>query len=401
MTIWLRRVASVLLMHAVGLVIACKTGDWAWALVPVPLFGTVPSSLTDEYDAVLTTTLRAMQPRIRDNITRGNKYLAFMESKGRIRKQNGGERVQVGLRYGLNGAADIYSGYGNLDTTPQDGITSAFFEWTQMAVPVSISRREERQNSGQSRLISLLREKESQAEDSLKELVNNCLVAGRIASSAALGQFFARRGRLDSNAQGPLPLAALIDANPARSVAIGNINGNTYTWWRNQATSSVATTFNGLKLELNTVYNNCSKGTMGNPDLMLGDQVAWETYWGALQTNERYLIDDKRTIDILGGTDALKFRGAVFTWDEVVPDVETNAEVVDGVGTPGTSNVHFLNSQAAEVVVDSETDFITTPFVRPVGQDARVAEILWMGASCIANRRKLGVLYGISRTITA
>lgn len=400
-TILLRRAVAVLSMHAAGILAALASGEWYFALIPVPIFGVVPSSLTDDYDAVLTTTLRAMAPRIRDNITRGNKYLGFMESRGRVRTQNGGERIQIGLRYGRNTTADIYSGYGNLNTTPQDGITSAFFNWSQMAVSVSISRKEERQNSGQSRLIPLLREKTQQAEDSLRELVNACLVGGRIVASSNLGQFFARIGAMDSSATGPEPLPVLIDANPARSVAIGNINQSTYAWWRNNADSSTATTFAGYKQELNNLYNDCSKGVMGNPDFMLGDQVAWETYWNSLQVQERYIIDEKRTVDVLGGTDALKFRGAAFTWDEIVPDVETTAEIYDAIGTPSASNVHMLNSQAIEIVVDSETDFITTPFVRPVGQDARVAEILWMGASCVSNRRKLGVLYGISRSIVS
>ena len=83
-----------------------------------PLFdqsGVIPSTLTDNYDALLTTTLRAMQPRIHDNITRGNKVLAWLESKGRFRKQDGGERIQVPLMHAQNSTADIYSGYGTLD----------------------------------------------------------------------------------------------------------------------------------------------------------------------------------------------------------------------------------------------------------------------------------------------
>ena len=360
-----------------------------------------PSTLTDPYGALLTTTLRAMQKRLHDNISRGHVWLRWLDARGRFRNQDGGERVKVALMHALNSTADIYSGYGTLDTTPQDGITAAFYEWSQLAVSIAISRKEERQNSGQSRALSLLESKVTQAEQSIQELLNNCIVAGRITSSASLGRFFARQGRLDSGASGPLPLAALVDASPSRSVAIGNINGNTYSFWRNQATSSVATTFNGLKLEMNTVYNNCSKGAMGQPDVLIGDQVAWETYWGALQNQERYIITEPRTVDILGGTEALKFRGAAFVWDEVVPDVETNAEVVDAIGTITVSNIFFLNSETWEFIRDSETDFITTPMVRPENQDARVGQILWMGAMGVNNRRKNGVLYGISRSITS
>jgi len=365
----------------------------------------VPSTLTDPYGALLTTTLRNMQPKIHDNISRGNRFLAYLDMRGRKRTVNGGERIKVGLMHALNSTADIYSGYGVLDTTPQDGITSAFFDWAQLSVSIAISRKEERQNSGQSQAISLLQTKIEQAEASAKELLNNCVVAGRITSSANLGQFFARIGRLDSGASGPLPLAALIDSNASRSVSIGNINGNTHAFWRNQAQSSTATTFAGYKQELNNVYNDCSKGQGGFPDLLLGDQVAWEQYFNSLQNQERYMVTDKRVVDVLGGMnggdDLLKFRGATFIWDEVVPDTETNAEVVDAIGTVSTSTVFFINSAGWEYVVDAETDWITTPMVRPENQDARVGQMLWMGATCLKNRRKQGVLYGISQSIVS
>ena len=361
--------------------------------------GQIPSTLTDNYDALLTTTLRAMQPRMYDNISRSNKVVAWLKEHGQFRKQDGGERVKVALMHGLNSTADIYSGYGSLDTTPQDGITSAFFDWSQMAVSIAISRKEERQNSGSSKILGLLETKTTQAETSLKELLNNCVVAGRITASATDGRFLARVGKLDSGAQGPLPLAALIDGTAARSVSIGNINGATYGFWRNQVSTSGATTWKGFFGECNTLYNDCSKGEGGNPDLIIDDQRTWEQYWNGLSNQERYVVTDQRTIDILGGSDALKFRGAIRVWDEVVPDVETNAEVVDGIGSFTTGTSFFLNKNAMEFISDSQTDFITTPFVHPVGQDARVAEILWMGAIGINNRRKLGVMKSIQRNL--
>ena len=364
-----------------------------------------PSSLTDPYGALLTTTLRNMQPKIHDNISRGNRYMAYMDMRGRLRREDGGERVKVGLMHALNSTADIYSGYGTLDTTPQDGITSAFYTWSQLSVSIAISRLEERQNSGKSRILSLFDTKVKQAEASAKELLNNCIVAGRITASAASGQFLARIGRLDSGASGPLPLAALVDTNNSRSVSIGNINGNTYSFWRNMADSSTATTFAGYKQELNNLYNDCTRGPGGSPDLFISDQVAWEQYFNALQNQERYQVTDKRVIDVLGGMrgqdDLLKFRGATWIWDEVVPDTETNAEVVDAVGSVTVSTVFMLNSEAIEIVVDSQTDWISTPMLRPENQDARVGQLLWMGAHCVNNRRKLGVLYGISRSIVS
>lgn len=362
----------------------------------------VPSTLTDQYDALLSTTLRNwLDGRMRDNITRGNKYLAWLESRGRFDDQDGGERVRVPLMHALNSTADIYSGYGLLDTTPQDGITTAFYDWRQLSVSITISRREERQNSGRHAILSLLRSKTQQAESSIRQLLNDCVVSGRITSgaSSANGEFSARVGSLDSGASGPLPLTAVIDSDPTRSrTDIGNINPSTSTFWRNQATESVATTFAGMKKEMLNVYNNCSKGIAGAPDFMLGDQVAWETYFNALQSQEQLI--NTSVPDVLRGTQNIRFMNATFMWDEIVPDVATNADVVDEIGTVALSNIHFLNSESMVWVRDAQTNFVSTDFVRPQNQDAKVSQILWMGALGTNNRRKNGVLKGISQSIT-
>lgn len=364
----------------------------------------VPSTLTDSYDALLTTTLRNYLPRLRDNITRSNKFLAWLRSRGRMNMQDGGERVAIPLMYAQNTTADIYSGYGQLDTTPQDGITTAFYTWSQLSVSIAISRLEERQNSGRHRILNLLQSKTMQAEVSIQELLNNCIVSGRITSGASSdeGEFSARVGSLDSGASGPLPLTAIIDNDADRSrTDMGNINPSTYSWWRNRELDSAATSFAGLLQDMNNIYMQCSRGTGGQPDLLLGDEVAWRQYWGALQNQERYIVNNERTIDILGGSDALAFRRAVFVWDEVVPDTKTNADVVDSVGTITLSNIFFINSMAMEFITDSQTNFVNTPFVRPQDQDARVSQILWMGAVGTGNRRKLGNLNGISQSITS
>ena len=363
--------------------------------------GQIPSSLTDDFDALLTTTLRSVQPRLHDNITRGNKVIAWLDSKGRTRKVNGGERIQIPLMHAQNSTADIYSSYGTLDTTPQDGITSAFVTWAQLSVSIAISRLEKRQNSGKAKTLDLLEAKTNQAEVSIRELLNNCLVQGRLTTpGTADSQFTARVGRLDSGASGPLPIPALIDVNASRNSAIGNINPNTYSFWRNQNIDSAATSFVTLKNEMNQLYNLCSNGIGGSPDFALADRIGWEEYWLALQSNERYVVDDKRTIDILGGSDGLKFRGAVIVWDEVVPDPSGGANLLDG-GTIDESVFYFINSEAMDYIVDAETDFITTPFMRPENQDATVAQILWMGAMGMNNRRKLGNLDGVAQTITS
>jgi len=375
---------------------------WAF-VVSLGQAGQIPSSVTDNYDALLTTTLRNYSTKLKDNITRGNKFIAWLNSKGRTRKVSGGHQIAEPLMHQQNSTADIFKGYGLLDTTPQDGITTAFFDWAQISGSITISRLEERQNSGKAKILDLLQAKTMQTEVSLKELLNNCLVAGRMSSYGTVDtQVLARVGRLDSGASGPLPIGNIIDADVSRSVSVGNINGGTYSFWRNQYTDSSATTFVGYRNEMNQTYNNCSKGVGGSPDLLLGTQVAWETYWLALTANERYLINDKKTVDVLGGSEALAFRGAAFIWDEVVPDTAAGTNILDSDLTANAEAlIFFINSEAMSFVTDSETDFITTDFVRPENQDAKVAQVMWMGATTVNNRRKLGTMNSISHTITS
>lgn len=363
--------------------------------------GQIPSSVTDAYDALLSTTLRNYQPKLKDNVTRGNKFIAWLDSKGRTRKVGGGHQIAEPLMHAQNNTADIYRGYGLLDTTPQDGITTAFYDWAQLSVSITISHLEERQNSGKAKILDLLQAKTMQSEVSLKELLNNCLVAGKITAGSAQERIVARTGRLDSGASGPLPIGNIIDVTAARSVTLGNINGGTYSFWQNQATASTATTFIGLKNEMNQVYNNCTKGVAGSPDLLLGTQAAWETYWLALQNNERYIRSDKSTVDILGGSDALAFRSSAFIWDQVVPDPDTSFNPVDSIGTDTHATIYFINADAMSFITDTETDFKTTDFVRPENQDAKVAQVMWMGAVTTNNRRKLGVLSSIVKTIVS
>lgn len=330
---------------------------------------TVPSILTDQYDALLTTTARNMMPRLRNNINKSNKFLAWLQDRDRMRGEDGGERIQVPLQYGLNSTADVYQGYGMLRVEPQDGITSAFYEWRQLSVSITISRKEERQNSGAHRLLNLLQAKMTQAENSVKELLNNCIVAGRITTGASSidGQYSARVGSMDSSALAPLSLTALIDSQPARSrTDIGNINPATYPWWQNQAMDihTGITTYAGLKQSVIDMYTRCQAGVGGSPDLMVSDRLFWTTYFNALQNQERYIRTDDRTVNVLGGSQALAVFDAALVWDEVVPDVYSNANNLDGIGTDAASTCYFINSDSMEWIYDTETNFINTPFVR-------------------------------------
>ena len=95
------------------------------------------------------------------------------------------------------------------------------------------------------------------------------------------------------------------------------------------------------------------------------------------------------------GFDNIKLRGATVLWDELVPDI------YNGTAAVTVGSAFFINTDFYQLIIDSETDIVTTPFIEPENQTAKTAKILFMGQSCVSNLRKHGVIGGISQSIAA
>lgn len=362
---------------------------------------TAPSQNTINYDALLSTTINAYRKTLYDNIFKDSAFLAFLRLTDAVKKQDGGERVQMPLMYGKNTTVKSYQGEEIIDTTIQDGITSAFYDWREIAGTISISRREERQNSGEGRLLNLLEAKTKQAEMSMRETLNQQLVQGNVSSAT----FVPGNSAKDLNPLGYF-FRKLNATDPTTGGDVGNISASESdrTWWRHNTavvdSASVDTgnafalnvsTYAGLKVALRRMYNFCSRGSGGNPNLILADQVSYETYENALDVNIRFQNTKLGEL----GFDSLKLRGASMIWDEQVPDIDNGTVAI----TAGS--VFFINTQFYNLIIDSETDIVTTPFVTPENQTVKTAKILFMGNAGISNMRKHGVVYAVSQTIAA
>lgn len=318
-------------------------------------------------DSVLSTTLANYRPTLQDNIFRANPLFYWLigrypdvpnsqsESRGKKLTLDGGESIVIPLLYERNSTAKTYSGYGILDTTPQEGITAAKYNWKQAAVSVSISGKEEHQNAGsQTRVINLLESKIKQAEMSLQEKMDE--------------QFF---GTGTDSSTDFLGLQTMI----ATTGTVGGIARSGNSWWQAKvATSAGSFAANGLDL-MRTKYNDCSRGN-DHPDLILTDQTNFERYEKVLQPQERFM--DTKVAD--GGFENLRFKGAVMMFDLY--------------STAGY--MYFLNSKYLQWAVHSDADFATGEFVKPENQDARVAQILVMGELVCSNFSRQGVIQGFT-----
>ena len=111
-----------------------------------------PSSTFTE---MVTTTLRHSGKEVTDNVSNHNALLRRMKDKGNIKTVSGGYEIQEPLEYAENGTYQRYAGYEALNTQASDVLTSAKYEWQQVALQVIASGREIRMNSGKEAMINL------------------------------------------------------------------------------------------------------------------------------------------------------------------------------------------------------------------------------------------------------
>lgn len=296
------------------------------------------------------------------NIFKADPLYAKLKEQGSIRKVGGGESIVIPLMYGKNSTIAGYSGYGTIDTTPQEGITAAKYNWKQIGGSITISGKEARQNSSKEQLINLLKAKVNQAELSFKDYFS-----GKLFGSAPS----------DSGTD----IHSLVTLTAATGT-VGGIAKGTYSWWQSQANTAASFAANGLAAMRNTM-NDCSQQNQSDaPNLILCTQEGIEAYEALLQPQERF--NSAGMAD--GGFKSLLFKGIPIVWHPYCT----------GYGTLAASKMYFLNTKYLELVVHSDADMKTTDFVEPENQDAKVAKLIWMGELVASNCQKQGVL-----TITA
>ena len=318
-------------------------------------------------DEVLSTSFANYSKTMTDNIYRANPITYFLrgqqptvagqvvKNKGNLKVLSGGESIVEPLMYAGSSAAAAYSGYQSIDVTPQTGITSARFAWKQYASTITISGREERQNSGENGITSLLEAKATQAEMSLSELIDSDALSTNNDSS--LG-FAGMQSLLDTTS------------------TIGGISRSSNSWWQSNVTTSVGSfATNGLDTMRNS-YNTASRGA-DVADLIVTTQTIYGYYEKVLQPLERF-NDNMMTAD--GGFPSLLFKTTPVTFD---------LYCLSGA-------MYMINSKYLGLRIHEAANFKTTDFVRPANQDARTAQILVQGEIVISNAKRHAAATGIT-----
>ena len=303
-------------------------------------------------DELLTTTMVNMLPGIRDNVFSSNTVFKYRSKNNKI-KSRGGASVSHGVLYG-NGVAGAYQRYDMLNTTPVDGLTRDQWEWRQYYANISQDGFTQRANAGQFKVEDWAETKKMQAEEQLSLQLEQDLFAAVPASKSIRS------------------LASIV----ASTGTEGQIDPTSSTWWAAYSATCGSFAANG-RPSLTTAYNALSaRNPSTPPNLIVSSQTEFEYYESILVPQERFT--DNSMVDI--GIQNLKFKQTPWIWSPQA----------------SSGSIYLLHDKAFELVVQDNTDFIMTEFVKPANQDAKVAQILVTLALVTGNRRKNGKLTGVT-----
>lgn len=314
------------------------------------------------FTELVSTTFRKHGKTFIDNVSKNNAFLAYLMRNNQMRTIDGGLTIVEPLDYNSNNTYQRYSGYDTLNVNASDVLTSAEFQWRQIAINVVASGLEMRINKGDSRIIALVK---SRIKNAIRTFKNNFSVD--LYSDGTL-----------ANQIGGLQ-AIIADAGTG---TVGGINSATWPFWQNLVQSAAApiqgggaitpsaTTIESLMLPL---YLNLTRGD-DQPNLIIASNDYY-TFFEQSQTSlKRYNDTTKGT----AGFVSLKYKKADVIFD-------------GGSGIPG-AHMYFMNTDYLDVVVHEDANMTVLDEVKPYNQDAAVVPVLWMGNVVVSNRSLQGVL---------
>jgi hypothetical protein len=324
------------------------------------------ASPNSTFTELVTTTYRKHQRDIKDNVSKNNALLGRLAAKGQTRREDGGLSIVAMLDYANNATYQRYSGWDVLNIGASDVLSAAEYQWRQIAINIVASGLELRTNSGDTRIVNLVK---SRMKNGIRTFKNNF-------SSDVYSD-----GTLPNQVNG---LQALV--SDAGTGTVGGIDSSTWTFWRSAVQSAAApiqgggaitpsaTTIESLFLPL---YLQLTRGD-DKPDLIVCDN-AYFTFYEMSQTSlKRYTNDGGKAGNASGGFSSLKYKTADVIFD-------------GGSGIP-VNHAYFLNTDYLEVVVHQDADMQIMDEMKPLNQDGAVVPILWMGNLVCSNRSLQGVV---------
>lgn len=311
------------------------------------------------FTELVSTTLRKHRKEISDNLSNRNALLKYISKRGNKVTEDGGLTIATPLDYNSNGTYQRYSDWDTLNISQSDVISSAEYQWRQIAINIVASGRELRINSGDSKIISLAK---SRMKNAIRTFNNN--FSSDLYSA----------GSLSNQINGLQALVADTNTN-----TVGGIDASAWTFWQNKvfdlSVNSVtlsATTIEGDAML--PLWMQLDRGPEDCPDLIIQDNNHYKFFENSQVSLKRYASSD----NVNAGIASLKYK---------------NADVIyDGNSGIPANHTYMLNTEYLKLIVHRDADLTEVAEQRPVNQDGSVIPLLWMGNLTCSNRAQQGVI---------
>lgn len=303
------------------------------------------------YDQVTAITQKKFIPKMYDNIFDSNPLLQRAKKKGWYDKLDGGERIVVPLIYATTSASGWYSGAETLDTSDNQNISAAEYTWKQLYANITIRRDEELKNSGDSQILSLVKNKMKIAEKTMADTLGTGIYSDGSDSKAIVG------------------LRDIV----ATDQTVGGISQSANSWWQGKVDSS------STILSIPVLQTQHTAATVDNdsPSVGICTRSIYDLYYNLLQPQQRFADTEVAK----GGFSSLMFNGIPVIADSHCP----------------ANHFFFLNEDYLHLWAHKDEDMRMEPFTKPINQNIKVAKIYFMGAMGSSNNRlhaKLSAITG-------
>jgi hypothetical protein len=288
-----------------------------------------------------------------DSLSRGKAFLSV----------NGGRTINHPIEYAVNTTVRSYSDTETLDTTRIDVFDEITVQWKEYAGTVVMSELEKAKNQGDGQKFPLLPAKLTNLRNSMRKALNEgCFSDGTGNSSKDIGG-----------------LRHIVPDDPT-SGSVHGINRALHTWFRSQQTTDNGSSYNALRANMRTTYNNCSSGVQAkHPDYWVTDQTVFEAYESLLIANEMVTSKEKDQFDAAFKNEYAMFKGIPGAFDEDCP----------------AQHLYFLNYINLKLAYQKGYWFKGFPSVDPANQTVDVFKVMTIANLISNNPRRLGVITAI------
>lgn len=334
---------------------------------------------TQAFNALLTTTTNEYLPKWHEQLFVENPLLNYFNgelgnavgvgARGTVRGEQpkrtvtGGAAVFEPLLYQNNSTVKSYSGGETIDTTLQDGVTNARFDWIQYAGTVGLTGREKFINRGKHQVIRLLGLKLDQLQMTFSDIMSQHIWAKAVGN--------------DGKDITGLPIQ-ISNTLATGGLEVTDLDGK----WLSANIDTVAFDGNGGKegiQAMNQLFNQILV-QKGKTSVIFTTPTLYEAYFDSLLNNQRF----QNTVVADAGFTNLTFNNIPIVFDPRCPEGE----------------MYFIDSRHVTWVVQAGLEWVMSEegFQRPIQQDLTSAQFLFAGQTSTNDRRRNGFMSNVTPT---